>query len=194
MQLGGKYLTGSDLTRAGFRRLGNNVRIHDRASIYGTENISIGNDVRIDDFVIIIATGPVEIGNYVSIPNFCFLGAKHSLVMEDFVTLAPGVMVFTSSDDYSGARLTGPIVPRQFSGGKAGGVHIGKHVIAGAGSVILPGCTLGEGCSVGALSLVVNDLEPWGIYAGIPVRRIKDRRKDLLALEKQLRERTNVQS
>jgi galactoside O-acetyltransferase len=188
MQLGGKYLTGSDLTKAGFRRLGHHVKIHDRASIYGTENISLGNNVRIDDFTIIIATGPVEIGDYVSIPNFCFLGAKQGLVMEDFVTLAPGVKIFTSSDDYSGARLTGPIVPQQFTGGKAGKVHLRKHVIAGAGSVILPGCTLGEGCSIGALSLVVNDLEPWGVYAGIPVKRLKDRKKDLLALEKQLRE------
>lgn len=189
MKLGGEYLTEVNLKYAGFRRLGKNVRIHNRASIYGTENISIGDNVRIDDFVIIIATGQVEIGNHVSIPNFCYLGATYGVCLEDFVTLAPGVKIFTSSDDYSGERLTGPTVPREFTGGKAGKVTLGRYVIIGAGSVILPGCVIGEGCSVGALSLVVKDLEPWGVYAGIPVLRLKDRKRDLLALVKQLEER-----
>jgi galactoside O-acetyltransferase len=193
MQLGGRYLTGADLKAAGFRRVGADVRVHDRASIYGTENISLGNHVRIDDFAIIIATGPVEIGNHVSIANFCYLGATHGVVMEDFATLAPGVKIFTSSDDYSGARLTGPTLPKELTGGKAGKVRLGRHVIIGAGSVVLPGCDLGEGCSVGALSLVVKDLPPWGIYAGIPVRRLKDRKKDLLGLERQLKERSHGQ-
>jgi len=187
MMLGGKYLTEVDLKREGFRALGNNVRIHSRASIYGTENISIGDNVRIDDFIVIIATGSVEIGNYVSISNFCFLGGKNGIVISDFVTLAPSVKIFTSSDDYIGEKLTGPIVPSQFTGGKNGKVSLGKHVIIGSGSIVLPDCTIGEGSSVGALSLVKKNLEPWGVYLGIPARRIKDRRKDLLDLEKQIK-------
>jgi galactoside O-acetyltransferase len=184
---GGDYLSETDLKDCGFRRLGTNVRIHSRASIYGLENISIGNNVRIDDFAIIIATGPIEIGSYVSIPNFCYVSARYGLSIDDFVTLAPGVKIFTASDDYSGDKLTGPVVPRQFTGGKQGGVKLGKHVIIGAGTVVLPGCTIGEGGSVGALSLVVADLEPWAVYAGIPVRRIKDRKKGPLVLEQELR-------
>lgn len=185
--LGDKYLTEVDLKNENFRTLGNNVRIHSRASLYGTENISIGNNVRIDDFVVIIATGFVEIGNYVSIPNFCFLGGKNGIVLSDFVTLAPSVKIFTSSDDYLGEKLTGPIVPPQFTGAKTGKVSLGKHVIIGSGSIVLPDCTIGEGSSVGALSLVNKNLEPWVVYSGIPARKIKDRKKDLLVLEKQLK-------
>jgi galactoside O-acetyltransferase len=186
MKLGGEYLTENDLKDAGFHRLGANVRIHSRASIYGVENISVGNNVRIDDFSIIIATGKVEIGSHVSIPNFCYLGASYGIVIEDFVTLAPGVKIFTASDDYSGERLTGPMISRKFTGGKQGKVTLRKHAIIGAGSIVLPGCTVGEGCAIGALSLVVKNLEPWGIYAGIPVSRLKDRKKDLLTLEQQI--------
>ena len=186
MQLGGEYLTEKDLKDAGFRKLGTNVKIHTRASIYGAENISIGTNVRIDDFSIIIATGLVQIGNYVSIPCFCYLVGRYGITIEDFVTLAPGVKIFSSSDDYSGEKLTGPIVPRELTGGRGDKVTLKRHVIIGAGSVILPGCTIGEGCSVGALSLVVKNLEPWGIYAGIPVSRLKDRKKDLLKLEQHL--------
>jgi acetyltransferase-like isoleucine patch superfamily enzyme len=188
-RLGGTYLTEVDLMGLGFRRVGRNVRVHDRASLYGLENISLGDHVRIDDFAVVIASGPLNVGSYVSIHNFCFLGARAGITLEDFVTLAPGSKLFSASDDYSGACLTGPVVPRELTGGTCAPVVLRRHTIIGAGSVILPGCTLGEGCAVGALSLVVGDLEPWGVYAGVPVTRRKERRRDLLALEDQLARR-----
>jgi acetyltransferase-like isoleucine patch superfamily enzyme len=45
---------------------------------------------------------------------------------------------------------------------------------------------LEEGVAIGALSLVNRHLEAWGIYAGIPAKRIKDRKRDLLELEREL--------
>ena len=63
-------------------------------------------------------------------------------------------------------------------------VTLGKHVIVGANSTILPGVSISEGCSVGAMSLVNKSTDPWGIYFGIPARRIKDRKKNILELEK----------
>ena len=187
MTLGGRYLTEDDLRDAGFKRLGRNVKVHERASLYGVENISLGDNVRIDDFSIIIATGECIIGNHVRIPNFCSLGSKFGLELDDFVTLAPGVKIFTSSDDYTGDHMCGPTVPAEFTGGRKGRVVLRRHVLIGAGSVILPGCTLGEGVSVGALSLVKTDLEPWGMYAGVPVRRLRERKRDLLQAEERLR-------
>jgi len=38
-----------------------------------------------------------------------------------------------------------------------------------------PGVTVGEGALLGARASAFKDLEPWGIYAGNPARRIKDR-------------------
>lgn len=184
--LGGEYYTEAELQSLGFRSLGKDVKVHSRASLYGIENISLGNHVRIDDFVVIIATGDLDIGNHVSIHNFCFLGAKYGLILQDFVTLAPGVKIFTASDDYSGEMLTGPTLLQKFTGGKRGKVILEKHVIIGSGTVILPGCKIGEGCSIGALSLVKTDLISWGIYGGIPVSRLKERKKDLLLLENQV--------
>jgi galactoside O-acetyltransferase len=194
VNLGETYYPETSLRAAGFRRLGCNVKVHARASIYGTENIALGDNVRIDDFAILIASGPVEIGAYVSIPNFCFLGARSGITLEDYVTLAPGVKIFTASDDYHGDKMTGPTLPADLTGGKSGPVILKKHVIVGAGSVILPACTLGEGCAVGALSLVASDLEPWGVYAGIPARRIMERRRELLKLEARWRERETLAS
>jgi len=48
--------------------------------------------------------------------------------------------------------------------------------------------TLHEGSCVGALSLVKRDCEAFGIYFGIPVKRIGDRSKRLLELEKKFLE------
>ncbi len=62
-------------------------------------------------------------------------------------------------------------------------------MIVGSGSVILPGVTLHEGAAVGALSLVTKDCEAFGIYQGIPAKRLAARKRDLLELETRLRQR-----
>jgi len=59
-------------------------------------------------------------------------------------------------------------------------------VIVGAGSVIFPGVSVAEGCAIGALSLVQESTDPWGIYVGRPAVRVNERRKRLLELEKRL--------
>ncbi len=53
-------------------------------------------------------------------------------------------------------------------------VRLGRDVTIGLGSVIDIGVTIGDGCQVGALSLVPKHttLEAGGTYAGIPVRRL----------------------
>ena len=65
-------------------------------------------------------------------------------------------------------------------------VYIGKHAILGTGTTVLPGGELGEGSVSGANSLVKKPLEPWGIYAGSPCKKIKDRSKKCLKLGKEI--------
>jgi len=185
--LGGRYLTEEELLAAGFKSVGRNVKVHDRASLYGVEHISLGDHARIDDFTVIIATGPVTLGRYVSVPNFCFIGGRNGVELQDFVTLAPGVKIFSASDDYSGEWMVGPVVPRELTGGTHGPVVMEPHVLIGAGTVVLPNCRIGEGCSVGALSLVRESLPPWGIYAGSPVCRLRDRKREPLRLAERIR-------
>jgi len=57
-------------------------------------------------------------------------------------------------------------------------------VIIGTCSVILPGVTIEEGTSVGAMSMVVKSTLPWSVYFGVPAKKIKDRSRDLLDLER----------
>ncbi|OOE63793.1 acyltransferase [Salinivibrio kushneri] len=177
------YLTDVELKQLGFKYLGKNVKISDKASIYNYELIEIGDNSRIDDFCVV--SGEVRIGRNVHITPQCLIaGGEPSLVIEDFVTLAYGVKVFTQSDDYSGLTMTNSTVPKCYRNETKQSVILKRHSIVGAGSIILPGVVLNEGTSVGANSLILETTESWSIYAGSPALKLRDRSKDMLQLEK----------
>lgn len=188
MHIGQPFYSKEELKKIKFASIGENVLIKKNVSLYFTENISIGNNVRIDDNVIIVASNknaPVKIGNYVHIASNCYLAASSGIELMDFSGLAPGVLIFSGTDDYGGEKMTNPTIDKKYIGGKSGKVTLCKHVIIGANSVILPNVAIQEGSSVGALSLVTKSLESWYVYFGIPVKKLKKRSKNLLDLEKQ---------
>jgi acetyltransferase-like isoleucine patch superfamily enzyme len=170
------------LSKIGFKTVGKNVKISKKASFYHPESISLEDNIRIDDFCIL--SGAVKIGSHVHISAYSALYGKAGIELEDFVTISGRVSIYSINDDYSGEYLTNPTVPEKFTHVRSAPVIIKKHSIIGAGSIVLPGITIGEGVSVGALSLVNRSLDPWKIYAGVPCQVIKNRKKNLLDLEK----------
>ena len=179
-----------ELKAMGLAGFGDDVRISRKASIYNPGRISIGNHVRIDDFCVLSAgEGGIEIGDYVHIAVYCSLIGAGKITVQDFANLSSRVSIYSSNDDYSGTYMTNPMVPDKYTGVIIDDIVIGKHAIVGSGSVILPGAQLEAGAAVGALSLVKNKeiCRSFGIYAGVPARRIGERKQDLLELEKQLR-------
>ena len=93
----------------------------------------------------------VTIGNYTMIANDVFIiGGDHN-----FKT--PGIpTVFNGRDELK------PTV-------------IGSDVWIGSRSIIMTGVKIGDGAIVAAGSVVTKDLEPFGIYAGVPAKKIKER-------------------
>lgn len=181
------YLTSKQLKEMGFKSLGKNVKISDKASIYNADQIEIGDNSRIDDFCVV--SGKIKLGAYCHITPMCLLaGGKKGICLEDFCTLAYGVKVFSQSDDYSGETMVNSLIPKKYKNEKIEKVTLKRQVIVGAGSIIMPGVTIEEGCSIGAMSLVNKDTLPWGIYLGVPAKKVKERKKDLLNLEKKFLE------
>jgi acetyltransferase-like isoleucine patch superfamily enzyme len=181
------FYEAEELQEMGFAACGRNVRISRKASIYNAPLISIGDHVRIDDFCVLSAgDGGIEIGNFVHIAIFCSLIGSCNIKLADFCNLSSRVSIYSSSDDFSGKTMTNPMVPEEYKNVIHKPVYLGKHVIVGSGSVILPGAHLEEGVAIGALSLVTKRCRAFGVYAGVPARRIKDRKRDLLALEQRL--------
>jgi len=171
----------------GFKCLGKNALISRKASFYGVSRISIGNNVRIDDFTVLSAgAGGIKIGNYVHISVSSSLIGEGAITLGDYSGISSRVAIFSSNDDYSGKFMTNPTVPKELTGVVHADVKICRHVIIGAGSVILPGVTLNEGAAVGALSLIHKDCEAFFIYAGNPAKKLLRRRRDLLELEKKI--------
>ncbi|MDA3878206.1 MAG: acyltransferase [Halothiobacillus sp.] len=181
------YLSETQLREIGFRRLGKNVKISDKTSIYNPELIELGDNSRIDDFCVV--SGRVVVGQYCHITPMCLVaGGVPGILISDFCTLAYGVKIFAQSDDYSGLTLTNSLIPKKYKSEIYKSVSVGRHVIIGAGSVVFPGVHIAEGCSVGAMTLVNKSTLPWGVYVGNPARRVKERKKDLLELEKKFLE------
>ena len=182
-------ITKEELNKIGFKSLGENILISDKCSIYSPEKISIGSNVRIDDFSIL--SGDLKIGSYIHIAAGCYLyGGESGIEMMDFSGLSSRVSIYAASDDYTGKSLTNPTVPEKYKRILKGKVTIEKHVIIGSSTVILPRLTIREGASVGAQSLVIKNCEEWMVYFGSPAIKLKERKKDLLKLEKEfLREK-----
>ena len=177
------YYNNEELEQMGFKYIGQNVKISNKASIYNCDQIEIGDNSRIDDFCVI--SGKIKIGRNVHITPQCLVaGGEKGILFEDFVTIAYQVQIFTQSDDYSGSTMTNSTIPLKYKNEDKKEVVLGKFSIVGASSVIMPGVILAEGTSVGAMSLVLLDTESWSIYVGNPAKKIKNRKKDLLELEK----------
>ena len=134
--------------------------------------------------------GDVEtrIGSFVHLASFSSYLGRGRLVIDDFVSVSSGARLYTGIDDFSGGCLVGPGVPEPYRQPTRTFVNMGKYALVGANAVVFPGVTLGEGCAIGALSLVNRDCEPWTIYGGVPARPIKQRGADRIhELEAKLR-------
>ncbi|MGI2168933.1 acyltransferase [Shewanella sp. MF05960] len=173
------FLTEKQIEKLGFKSLGKNVKISNRCVIYNPELIEIGDNSRVDDFCVL--SGRIVIGKNVHITVYCNIaGGEPGVNIDSYSTVAYGCHIMSQSDDYTGETMTNSTIPKEYKSETFKAVFIGKHVIIGAGSIVLPGCNIEEGCSVGAMSLINKPTMPWGVYFGVPAKRIKDRNKNLL--------------
>jgi acetyltransferase-like isoleucine patch superfamily enzyme len=49
----------------------------------------------------------------------------------------------------------------------------------GVACIVVPGVTIGDGCVIGANSIVTRNLDPYTFAAGAPARPIRDLRDEL---------------
>lgn len=177
------FYSRDELDDLGLHSFGLNVFISKKASIYSPGLLTIGDNVRIDDFCIL--SGNIRLGNNIHISAYTALYGKYGIELQDFTTVSARNLIYSATDDYSGAYLTNPMIPEKFTNVTGGKVILEKHSIIGAGCVILPNVMLREGTAIGAMSLVNKSTDAWGIYVGIPIRKLKNRKRDLLKLEKE---------
>lgn len=171
------FLTEQQLSQLGLKSYGKNVLISSMASIYNPSRISIGDNVRIDDFCILSAgEGGITIGNYVHIACYASLIGKGHIFLDDYSGISSRVSVYSSTDNYDGEFMTNPCVPKEFTNTRHEDVHLGKHVVVGTGSVILPGVKLENGCAVWAMAVVSKSFPANTILGRISAKPIGTRK------------------
>ncbi len=89
------------------------------------------------------------------------------------VSIAPNVVCICSSNANNGKEInTYPYIIDVLT--KDETIHIEDEVWIGANVTILPGVTIGKCSVIGAGSVVVKDVEPYSIYAGVPARKVRN--------------------
>ncbi|MFZ7101345.1 MAG: acyltransferase [Peptococcaceae bacterium] len=180
------YYSEEELKQIGFKKIGDNIKISRKTSIYSPESIEMGSNIRIDDFCIL--SGSIKLGSYIHIASHVALYGRLIIEMSDYTSISGRTLVYSTTDDYSGEFMTNPTIPSLYRNVIGGKVLFKKHVIIGAGCIVLPNVVVNEGAAIGAMSLVNKDIEAWSISAGIPCKKIKNRKRNILELEKALQE------
>ena len=172
------FYSEEELSQIGFKYIGENVKVSRKVSIYSPERISIGDNVRIDDFCIL--SGEIVLGSNIHISPYVALYGALGIEFEDYTGISAHSVVYSAMDDFGGDYLVGSIHPDSQTNVTGGKVLIRRFSQIGVNCVVFPNLSLGEGVAVGACTLVNRSLEEWGIYAGIPARRLKNRNKGML--------------
>ena len=147
--------------------------------ISGFKNITIGSYTWIDKSVNICAPfGEIAIGDRIHIAPYSILNGGGGLYIEDYVGIASFVQIYSHSEvPIRGKRMSGPMISESEKGFRSAPVILKKDSFIGAGSIILPGITIGEGCIISANSVVTKSTDPWFVYSGNPAIKIGRRRR-----------------
>ena len=160
---------------------GRNVFIGHNVIFTNPKNVHLGDNVRIDPFTL-ITTG-LKTGSNVQICSHAVLGggSQHTVTMGDWSFIGYGSKLFCGSEDYTGEH--GPV--NDFWGSNKvyhGDISIGNYSGIASDVILMPGVNLPDGCNIGLKSVVwaKDELKPYSIYFGNPLKFHKNRDKDAI--------------
>jgi maltose O-acetyltransferase len=120
-----------------------------------------------------LATGPrgrLTIGRDVSLNYGVSIGCLGQVDLGDRCRLGPYVMLVDSDFHDLYDRDVRP-APRP--------VRLAEDVWVGAKACIMPGVTIGRGAVVGTAAVVLRDVAPFTVVAGVPARVVRELRPEL---------------
>jgi acetyltransferase-like isoleucine patch superfamily enzyme len=130
---------------------------------------------RMSSDVIIMNRKDLAVGDHVWVWHHSIIDATAGLEIQEGCQVGAWVGIFTHGSE-NAIRLLGEqfvhIHNTERMGYTRGQVKIGAYTFIGAGSIVLPGVTIGKGCLIGARTLVTNDIPDYSIAVGAPARVI----------------------
>lgn len=145
--------------------------------------INIGEDCLIDRYCVLGARSrivkdgiPVKpkliIGDGCNVGQYCHITAVNSIVIGN--NLLTGRFVLITDNSHGKPEIDElNIHPSERKVVSKGGVVIGNNVWIGDKVSIMPGVHIGDGCIIGANSVVTHDVPPYTLASGTPARVIK---------------------
>jgi acetyltransferase-like isoleucine patch superfamily enzyme len=155
--------------RAVARAVGDGLRVGRGVATTHLETFHLGRGVFIGDHAILQGRfdGTCRIGDAVWIGPQSYFDAR-SLVIEEYVGWGPGAKVLGSM--HTGIPVDIPTVQTDLA---IEPVRICAWADIGVNAVILPGVTVGRGAIVGAGAVVIEDVAPFSIVAGVPAKFLR---------------------
>ncbi len=151
------------------RHCGSSLQVASGAGFKHPETFEIGNGVFIGSQAYIQGRfdGRCVIGDHVWIGPMAYFDAR-DLIVEEYVGWGPGAKLLGSS--HTAFPLDIPIIRTDL---EIKPTRIGAWADIGTNATILPGVRIGKGAIVGAGAVVVSDVEPYAIVAGVPAKFIR---------------------
>ena len=114
----------------------------------------------------------IEMGDRVTFNFGCFVNGYGGLTFGDGANMGPYCMLHSANHNFDDPSRS--VTEQGWQ--DAGPMEIGRNAWVGMGSIVLPGVRIGEGCVVGAGSVVTRDLEEFTVAVGNPAKPIRSRR------------------
>lgn len=150
------------------------------------EHFVVGDHSIVDDYCYFSTKVRVGVRSHIAASCTVGGGPKHLFSLGDFSSLSSGVRIYCTSNDYvNGLVMIAPDGLNPSLAEIAGDVTIGNYTGVGANAVIMPDNAIPEGVTIGALSFVPSGFkfEPWSVYAGAPIKKVKGRNKAAVMAE-----------
>ena len=169
-----------------FKKCGNRLKVGKNCRINNAKNICVGNNVVIDNNVELLVGGVNErvqgvlsLGDYVHLSKFNCIGCCGKIVLENHVRLAPYVHITDRNHSFDNIQMPiwqQPIIIKD--------VYIGSETWIGFGAQIMPGVHIGRHCVVAAGSVVTKNIPDYSVVAGVPAKIVKQYNQNTKRWEK----------
>jgi len=131
-------------------KVGRGCHVYPKATIWAPWNLNLGEAACVGDRAEIYNPSRIQIG--------------------DYAVVSQGAYLCGASHDYR--RWDFPLITKP--------ITIGKHAWVAARVIVQMGVCVGDGCVIGAGSVVTKDMPAWSVCAGNPCRVLRPYEKNCL--------------